>query len=239
MRPKDRFVPSGFEQKNGYDASGFPNGTANSDRRLSLSPRLSARQSVYVVSEEILQGQALAGIVIASGYHVKVYNDVAGLAAQRPTEGIVLAHETATIGVAEVLQTLSNSGLWLPVIGFGVDVDSDTIIAGMKAGAMDYLVGDVSPETIISKILKTAEQAQTIFEVRGKRLISRSSLARLSDRERQVLSLLVTGLSNKVMARELAISPRTVEVHRMNMMGKIGATSGAQAIRIWIDAADG
>jgi FixJ family two-component response regulator len=61
-------------------------------------------------------------------------------------------------------------------------------------------------------------------------------LTRLSLREREVLDRLADGGSNKTIARDLAISPRTIEIHRMKIMGKLGACHAAEAIRIPIDA---
>ena len=61
-------------------------------------------------------------------------------------------------------------------------------------------------------------------------------MTRLSKRERQVLELLARGSSNKLIARELSISPRTVEIHRANMLNKIGANHTSEAIRIAIEA---
>ena len=58
----------------------------------------------------------------------------------------------------------------------------------------------------------------------------------LSGREREVLELLSAGCSNKEIARRLEISPRTVEIHRGNMMAKLGASHPADAVRVWIDA---
>jgi two-component system response regulator FixJ len=97
-------------------------------------------------------------------------------------------------------------------------------------------MGQPSPRELLTKLQECAIDAQAIFEVRSRRAQSRTALAKLSDREHQVLDLVVAGLSNKEMARELSISPRTVEIHRMKMMGKLGASSSAQAVRMRLEA---
>lgn len=239
MLLEDRFGHSGFEHHSVNDAFGFRDVVANSNDTLLPASGLSARHTVHVVADEAQQRATMARIILASGHHAEVYNDAEELVDHHPTGGIVLVHESGKLGASVVCLALSKNALWLPVIGFGIEVGASRIVAGMKAGAMDYLVGPVSAVTVIAKLQECATEATAVSEIRGRRAAARSVLARLSDRERQVLDLLATGLSNKEMARELGISPRTIEIHRMKMMGKIGATSGACAVRIRIDALEG
>lgn len=178
----------------------------------------------------------MARIIFAAGHHAEVYNGTEELIKHHPAGGIVLVHESRQLGAAVVCHALTLNALWLPVIGFGAEVDASRIVAGMKAGALDYIVGPVSAGTMIAKLQECAKEAQVISEVRSRSAAARAVLAKLSERERQVLDLLTAGLSNKEMARSMSISPRTVEIHRMKMMGKVGATSGAHAVRIRIDA---
>ena len=71
---------------------------------------------------------------------------------------------------------------------------------------------------------------------RRREVAARQAIALLSKRESEVLELLSAGCSNKEIARRLEISPRTVEIHRGNMMAKLGAGHPADAVRLWIDA---
>lgn len=194
------------------------------------------RQTVHVVAGDASQRAAMARTIFASGHHAEVYTDAAELVDHHPTRGVVMVHEAGALGTAVVCQTLSAHGMWLPVIGFGAEVQADRIVAGMKAGAMDFMIGPISSGTMLAKLRACASEAQSVSEVRNRRAGARSALARLSDREHQVLDFLAIGLSNKAMARELGISPRTIEIHRMKMMGKIGASSSAHAVRIRLDA---
>lgn len=236
MLLEDRFGYSGFEQQGVADAFGFEDTIADFSDSASSSSGLSARHTIHVVADEAQHRAAMARMIFASGHHAEVYNDAEELVEHRPTAGIVLVHESGKLGASVVCRALSLNALWLPVIGFGAEVDASRIVAGMKAGAMDYFVGPISPGTMLAKLRECAREATAVSEMRGRQAAARSVLGKLSDRERQVLDLLATGLSNKAMARDLGISPRTVEIHRMKMMGKIGATSGAHAVRIRIDA---
>ncbi|MDP3551152.1 MAG: LuxR C-terminal-related transcriptional regulator [Novosphingobium sp.] len=239
MLLEDRSGYSDFEQQGLADAFGFRDTVAEFSDTASSPSASSARHTVHVVADEAQQRAAMARMIFAAGHHAEVYNDAEELVAHRPTGGIVLVHESGKLGASAVCQALTRNASWLPVIGFGAEVDASRIVAGMKAGAMDYFVGPVCTGTMIAKLNECAKEAMSVSAFRGRQAAARSALARLSDRERQVLDLLATGLSNKAMARDLGISPRTVEIHRMKMMGKIGATSGAHAVRIRIDAFEG
>lgn len=239
MLLEDRFSHSGFGQQHEDDAFGSRDRFTHAPETPSSSPSSSVRHTVHVIADEAQQRAAMARMIFAAGHHAEVYNDVEELINHHPNSGIVLVHESGQLGASAVCQALTRSALWLPVIGFGIEVSASRIVAGMKAGAMDYVVGPVSAGTALAKLQEWAKEASELSDVRNRRAMARSVLARLSDRERQVLDLLATGQSNKQMARDMGISPRTVEIHRMKMMGKIGATSGAQAVRIRIDAQEG
>lgn len=196
-------------------------------------------QTIHVIAEETCQSAEMAQNIRGAGWHAECYKDVQDFLKHCPNEGIVLAHEAGACGAAAVCEALAGHGVWLPVIGFGATVEAERIIAGMKAGAMDYLIGPFVPARTSARLQECVEVAGGISKVRCRRSAARSALATLSVREHQVLDLLAIGLSNKEMARQMGISPRTIEIHRMKMMGKIGATSCAGAVRIRIDALDG
>ena len=239
MLLEDRLGHAGFEQQSVDDAFGARDVNAGPGSAFSPAAVSSARHTVHVVADEAQQRAMMARLIFAAGHHAEVYNDVEELVEHHPTSGFVFVQETGRLGAPVVCQALAKHALWLPVIGFGAQVDPSRIVAGMKAGAMDYLVGPISAGTIVAKLQECATEAEAVAEVRGRKAAARSVLGRLSDRERQVLDLLADGLSNKEMARSLEISPRTVEIHRMKMMGKIGATSSAHAVRIRIEALNG
>ena len=73
-------------------------------------------------------------------------------------------------------------------------------------------------------------------EARRRMIEARNRISNLSRREREVLDWLAEGSSNKAIARELEISPRTVEIHRANMMSKLGARHAAEAVRLKLEA---
>lgn len=85
-------------------------------------------------------------------------------------------------------------------------------------------------------ISRAAKEADAFRAQRARAAEARQRISRLSLREREVLDRLADGCSNKAIARDLDISPRTVEIHRMKMMGKLGARHAAEAVRLRIEA---
>ncbi|WP_435521375.1 response regulator transcription factor [Altererythrobacter litoralis] len=92
------------------------------------------------------------------------------------------------------------------------------------------------PSALEECLARVSDEIEAYCEARRRMIEARSRIANLSNREREVLDWLAQGSSNKTIARELEISPRTVEIHRANMMTKLGATHPADAVRLKIEA---
>jgi len=97
----------------------------------------------------------------------------------------------------DLLDAMADTGIWLPVVGFGQRLDYDTIIAGTKAGVTDYFIGDFD-RAVLLRTLETAYlSGQAVRQSRMRRAKTRLLIAGLSAREREVVDLLGTGFSNK------------------------------------------
>lgn len=179
----------------------------------------------------------MARSAFALGHHAEVYADLDELADHMPDNGVlVVRDDPATGGVAAVLNRLADHGHWLPLIATDLEPSANRIVAAMKAGALDYLPLPLearrfadSLDQVVSEITRHGDARRRMIEARGR-------IASLSTREREVLHWLAEGSSNKDIARELDISPRTVEIHRANMMAKLGAKHAAEAVRLRIES---
>lgn len=171
------------------------------------------------------------------GYHCEVYANAGELLSHKPESGIVLVFDGTDQGdVISVLNALSAAGKWLPVVGTSFDPRPGRVVDAIKAGAVDYLRLPLRQERLSKSISSIEEEAHAYAEARRKIIEARNRIACLSPRERDVLDWLAEGFSNKMIASELCISPRTVEIHRANMMSKLGADHVSQAVRLKIDA---
>jgi two-component system response regulator FixJ len=124
----------------------------------------------------------------------------------------------------------------IPVIIITGHGDVGLAVRAMKAGAVDFIEKPFDNTSLLEAVTRAVATGR---EARGKASQSEEATARvaaLSARERQVLQLLVAGKPNKVIAYELSISPRTVEIHRANVMDKMQAKSLSELVRLAIAA---
>ena len=179
----------------------------------------------------------LARVGFALGHHSEVYTDLSELSTHPPRDGIVIARDMpAEGGLPVILDRLGRLGIWLPVIAVDEDPSPRRIVEAIKAGALDYLSLPLDPNRLERCLLRIEKEAETFGEARRRMIEARDRIETLSAREREVLDWLAEGSSNKTIARELDISPRTVEIHRANMMSKLGARHAAEAVRLKLEA---
>ena len=133
----------------------------------------------------------------------------------------------------EVMQELGTSAhaRFLTIILTG-EGNIDIAVQAMKAGAFDFLEKPYKADALLEAIDKAFDRVE--HESAGSAQIetARAKVAVLSPRERDVLTGLIEGRSNKIIAHDLAISPRTVEIYRANLMTKMGVRSLSEALRV-------
>ena len=120
----------------------------------------------------------------------------------------------------------------LPAIVISGHGDVQMAVEAMKTGAMDFIEKPFSDDVMITAIERAVQQAETSNRDDAATREITSRLASLSERETQVLKGVVAGLPNKVIAYELGLSPRTVEVYRAGLMGKMNAGSLSELVRM-------
>jgi two-component system response regulator FixJ len=135
----------------------------------------------------------------------------------------------------EVQTRLRRMGVLLPVIVMTAGGDVQTAVQAMKAGAMDFIEKPFDDEVLLSAIESSLARAGQ-GDRADKPLDAARRLAALSPRERQVLDALLAGRPNKVIAYDLGLSVRTVEVHRARMMERLGVRHLSEAIRLAVMA---
>lgn len=171
------------------------------------------------------------------GYHCEIYADYSELAAYPPRSGIIIVRDSHEIGGIDfALDHLTKLGIWLPVVAMDYQPSATKVVEAIKCGALDYLVLPLEPSRLQSCLTRIGTEVHQVSRLRQRQFETRSRLQALSGREREVLEELSSGGSNKEIARKLNISPRTVEIHRANMMTKLGARHVADAIRIRLES---
>lgn len=131
----------------------------------------------------------------------------------------------------ELLKTLGTKGLKIPTILVTGFADVPMAVEAMKNGAVDFIEKPFTNDRIISAVAIALDQA---VHTEGPEAADQvhQRIGSLTKREQEIMSLLVTGHSNKSAARQLSISPRTVEVHRARIMQKMEAKNLAELVRM-------
>ena len=136
----------------------------------------------------------------------------------------------------ELLKRLKATRSAFPVVIMTGHGDVPLAVEAMKLGAVDFLEKPFEDERIIGMIDVAFRQAQSNAQGEAMTHDIASRIATLSPRERQVMDGLIAGLSNKLIARDYEISPRTIEVYRANVMTKMQAGSLSELVRLAIRA---
>ncbi len=198
---------------------------------------MSERHIIHFVEADIRLRADLARATFELGHHAEVYADIEELTDHPPRRGVVAVHDSgAPDAVRETLDYLAERGIWLPLVAMDECPSTGSVVAAIKAGALDYLSLPLDPERLGAMLGRIGDEARAHAEARRRMVEARERIGVLSTREREVLDWLARGSSNKSIARELDISPRTVEIHRANMMTKLGAAHSAEAVRLRIEA---
>ncbi len=132
-------------------------------------------------------------------------------------------------------QQLNLRGAVIPVIFITGHGDIPMAVEAMQQGAFDFLQKPFSDQDLIDRIQRALERDARHRAALAQHQKIRERLASLSPREREVMSLMTQGKPNKVMAADLGVSQRTVEIHRAHVMEKSGAASLAQLVRMVLD----
>ncbi len=177
-------------------------------------------------------------LAFSIGHHAEVYSELNELLERPPQAGVIIAcEEVLAPGMDHLLDDLSEAGIWLPVVAASHEPEVDDVVRAIQAGALDYLKLPLTEGGFARMASHMIADAARHSEARKRLVEARARISKLSKREREVLDWLSEGSSNKTIARALDISPRTVEIHRANMMDKLGASHAAEAVRLRFEAA--
>jgi FixJ family two-component response regulator len=138
----------------------------------------------------------------------------------------------------ELQELLNSQGAVTPVIFITGHGDVPMAVEAMQAGAFDFLQKPFREQDLIDRIQRALEKDRANRTVLEQRNLIRERLDSLTPREREVLELVNIGKPNKIMAAELGVSQRTVEIHRSRVMEKMGATSLAHLVRMLMNLAE-
>ncbi|HWU02030.1 MAG TPA: LuxR C-terminal-related transcriptional regulator [Novosphingobium sp.] len=196
---------------------------------------MSNATSLFLVDNDVRRRAAISHCLAGSGIHVEPFEDASELISRWPKSGLLLVHDDSK-AIGTLLSQMGRLGQWLPVIGFAQEPSTGMVVRAVLDGAIDYIAWPFAGEEITKVVQEAEEKAEVFGSAKLREALARSRVDRLTKREREVLAGVAGGLSNRMIGERLSISPRTVEIHRANMLTKMGANHTSEAIRIAIEA---
>lgn len=196
---------------------------------------MTSSQVVHVIDDDAGVRDSLAFLLATAGLTVRTYESAVAFLAVLPgaEDGCIVTDvRMPEIDGIELQRRLRAQGNTLPVVVMTGHGDVALAVAAMKAGAIDFIEKPFDDEVLLAAVRAALTRRLNEREREAHAREVRTRLRSLSERERQVLDGLVAGKPNKIIAYDLGISARTVEIYRANVMTKMGADSLSALVRM-------
>ena len=196
---------------------------------------MTSERVVHLIDDDAGVRESLAFSLTAAGLSVRPYESAVSFLASldgAPQGCVVSDIRMPGIDGLELQQRLNKLGADLPMILMTGHGDVRLAVEAMRAGAIDFIEKPFDDDVLLSAIRLAFDRSQEKGQKSAEAAAIRAKLASLTGRERDVLNGLVAGHPNKTIARDLNISPRTVEIYRANVMLKTAAGSLSDLVRM-------
>jgi FixJ family two-component response regulator len=197
-----------------------------------------AARTVYLIDDDVDVRDALALLLRTMGFAAKAFASVQAFL-ERPNarpDGCVVAdiRMPGTSGL-QLLERMAAEVERMPTVIITGHGDVAACRRAFKAGAVDFLTKPIDEQVLLEAIEAGFAALDEHSRTQAVRAGREALLAKLTQREREILDLVADGLSTKEIARALDVSPRTIETHRANIAEKLGAGSVAEMVRIALE----
>jgi len=193
--------------------------------------------TVYVVDDDPALRESLSYLLRSEGLRVKTFESAKAFLSEheRNTRGcLVVDVRMPEMSGLQLLEHLVEAGSALPVIVITGHGDVPMAVRALKFGALDFIEKPFGDQALLDRVHEALDEDRRRHgeQIQRDEIVRRMS--RLTQREREVMDRVADGKPNKVIAEELGLSPKTVEVHRARLMHKLEVDSLAQLMRIAI-----
>ena len=194
---------------------------------------------LFVVDDDAAMRRSLAYLFDSAGWRVVSFesaHDFLDRYDGHVPGCLVLDVRMPLMSGLELQQTLKDHDIRLPIIFLTGHGDLAMAVRAMKTGACDFIEKPCKDQVLLDAVTRAVQRSIEECRISTQTRTAQTALATLTARERQVAELMAAGKPNKIIARELSISDKTVQVHRHNTMEKLGVHSAAEITHLLMEA---
>jgi FixJ family two-component response regulator len=193
------------------------------------------RPTIFVVDDDASVRDALANLLESVGFNAQVFGSTEQFRRAGRSEGpscLVLDVRLPGVNGVDFQQSLKQAGIFIPIVFITAHGDVPTASRALRAGAVEFLMKPFQKDELLAAINQALERDRTEKAQHAEMTSLQARFNELTSREREVLDLVVSGLTNKEIAGRLGISEVTTKMHRGQVMRKMNATSLADLVRM-------
>ena len=188
-------------------------------------------RTIAVIESDYQKRAKITNALFAGGFHVEPFDEIEEFVSEGRSSYMVLINDRDD-NLDRLLKMLDRKALWFPIVPYSETPGLNAIVSAMLKGAVGYIDRLPDLESVTDVVNSNQSERQKLVENGRMRAEARSKLVLLTKREREVLKCMSEGMSNKIIGMKLGISPRTVEIHRANMITKLETDSTNEALRL-------
>jgi len=205
----------------------------------SMSDQTAEKSTVYIVDDDQAIRHAMELLMRSVGLDYEIFHSGDDFLTRHSNDRagcLVLDIRMPGLGGLELQEKLLELGSTLPIIFITGHGDVPMAVEAMQKGAVDFIQKPFRDQELLDRISEALKTDRERRSAREQKVVVRTRIDKLTNREREVLDLVVTGKPNKVIAYELGVSQRTVEIHRARVMEKMQARSLADLVKMHLAA---
>lgn len=200
---------------------------------------MSEQPTVFVVDDDAAVRDSLSLLIRSVGLKAETFETARGFldAYASPRWGcLVLDVRMPGMSGLELQEQMVARGMSLPIVFLSAHGDIPMAVQALKAGAVDFILKPFRDQDLLDKIHEAIAAHGRLLKKLESRDVILERLGTLTAREREVMDLIVAGKANKVIAADLQISRRTVEIHRARVMEKMQASSLSELVQLVLES---
>ncbi len=195
--------------------------------------------TVHIVDDDESFLRAVTRLLMATGHRVRTFvsaREFLDGGFERARGCLISDLRMPEMGGLALQEAMARAGHTLPVIFLTGNGDIPSTVSAMQRGAVDFLEKRAPMEALLGAVSQALRRDEAAHDARRRHRALLTRFASLSEREREVLAMVVQGRMNKEIASDLGIHERTVKLHRTAVTTKLGVQSVAELTRLWIEA---